>query len=294
MIKNPKFIYCFLPVIILLVIQLIVSVVASVYLSSSIFSAGVEDYEDFINKVIDSFDTPDYIIGISLVYNIIAIVIFAIWYYKLRKYEKATFEGAMENNPSGSKPVIWMVIFGIILITIGCQYVGAFIAEIMAMAFPALLAEYADIMGTAGIAVTGDTAYSITPAIALFTVVAAPLAEELCYRGLCMSYAMKKLPLWGANILAAVLFGIMHGNLFQGIFTFAFALVLGYIYGKTRNLIITIVIHLLYNGISLAAPWMVYIGSGPVQWFLIVLASLCVAYLGLSLILRGYGKKIGQ
>ena len=56
--------------------------------------------------------------------------------------------------------------------------------------------------------------------LAVYTIILAPVGEELVFRGLTYRFARKALPFWGANILQAALFGVMHLNLFQGLYAF--------------------------------------------------------------------------
>ena len=84
----------------------------------------------------------------------------------------------------------------------------------------------------------------------LYAVLLGPICEELVFRGLTFELARKAIPFPAANFLQACLFGIMHMNMMQGIYAFLFGLVLGYLMEKTGNLLITILVHIAYNGSS--------------------------------------------
>lgn len=88
-----------------------------------------------------------------------------------------------------------------------------------------------------------------TSVLFIFTaVVMAPVVEELVFRGLTLHYTKKAFNLVLANIIQALLFGLYHGNLIQGIYAFIFGLLLGYIAIKTDSLITGMLLHMIING----------------------------------------------
>ena len=82
---------------------------------------------------------------------------------------------------------------------------------------------YESLLETAGL----DDQISILMVIC--SVIFAPFCEELVFRGVTMHQAKKCLPFWAANLLQALLFGIFHMNMIQGIYAFCLGLVLGYV-----------------------------------------------------------------
>lgn len=83
----------------------------------------------------------------------------------------------------------------------------------------------------------------------LYTVILAPVIEEIIYRGLVIKLISpygKKL----AVILSAFIFGLMHGNLSQFVTAFAAGLVLSSVALKTNSIMPTIIMHSLNNGIN--------------------------------------------
>ena len=93
---------------------------------------------------------------------------------------------------------------------------------------------------------------------AIFTVVVAPIGEEFVFRKLIIDRTQK----YGGFIsigLSGLVFGLMHGNLYQFFYCFLLGLLLGYIYYTTGKLYITIAIHAIVNFVgsvvsSLLAP----------------------------------------
>ena len=79
----------------------------------------------------------------------------------------------------------------------------------------------------------------------------APLFEEWMCRGVILrSLLLKIRPVW-AVIISALVFALIHGNIWQGVNAFALGLLLGYVYYKTGSLKLTILMHFTNNFISL-------------------------------------------
>ena len=62
-----------------------------------------------------------------------------------------------------------------------------------------------------------------------------------------MHQAKKCLPFWAANLLQALLFGIFHMNMIQGIYAFCLGLVLGYVCNRGGSIYYSILLHMLFN-----------------------------------------------
>ena len=85
----------------------------------------------------------------------------------------------------------------------------------------------------------------------LVTVVVAPLAEELVFRGILYpaikSAGFPQLALWGSSVL----FATIHFNLSIFLPLLLLALVLAWLYEKTDNLLATIAAHSVFNAVNL-------------------------------------------
>lgn len=87
------------------------------------------------------------------------------------------------------------------------------------------------------------------PVIFLFTVIVAPVMEELMYRKLLID----RIRQYGEGIsvvLSGVLFGLAHGNFYQFFYAFALGVIFAYIYIKSGNVKYTIVFHMIINFIG--------------------------------------------
>ena len=101
------------------------------------------------------------------------------------------------------------------------------------------------------------------------TVVLAPLAEEFLFRGLCQNRLRWLFSPKQAVIAAAILFGVYHGSLLQGIYAFALGLLLGWSYERFKNIFAPILLHMSANAMSLAmtecAALSDFFGSTPIR-----------------------------
>lgn len=104
-------------------------------------------------------------------------------------------------------------------------------------------AEQAATLSSVGILSTAGL-----PWLALLTTgVLAPIVEEIAFRrGVQKSVTDKFGPVAGIAV-ASIAFGVMHGNLFQGIFAALMGVILGIVYEKTGNLWYTTIIHIVNN-----------------------------------------------
>ncbi len=84
----------------------------------------------------------------------------------------------------------------------------------------------------------------------LMAVVAAPIFDEGLFRGIILNGYLKNYkPLHGI-LISSLLFGLIHGNLLQGIGAFLLGIVFGWIYWQTKSLLPSILLHFANNGLS--------------------------------------------
>jgi membrane protease YdiL (CAAX protease family) len=89
----------------------------------------------------------------------------------------------------------------------------------------------------------------------LLIVIAAPISEEICFRGMLFGGLRERLPRLAAALLAGLVFGGLHA--LTGITAvpplIAFGLVLSLLYEKTGSIVPCIVLHMLNNSVALLA-----------------------------------------
>ena len=82
----------------------------------------------------------------------------------------------------------------------------------------------------------------------LAAVVAAPLCEEIVFRGYLYSAAKRFAGPWAAGICSALVFAAAHGSIAALLPLFVFGCVLVFIYEKTGSLWAPIAVHFCFNG----------------------------------------------
>lgn len=237
-IKN--IINIFVPLIIAMLLQVVAVVGDIVYIfvknclsdkktvaSRTIETILSQDYTQPMNKAI-----------ISAVQFILFIIVFGLWFYKLKK--PSVKEGFFDII----KPPI--IIF-LIMAGVAGQFLVDSILALLRPLFKSAFATYDDLVAN----VTGVTS-SWLMLVAVFLL--APIAEELLFRGLTLTYAKKCMPATLAIVIQALIFGIYHGNIIQGTYAFLLGILLGFLVHKTGNLLFGIAFHIALNVSIIAVP----------------------------------------
>jgi sodium transport system permease protein len=113
------------------------------------------------------------------------------------------------------------------------------------------------------------------------------LCEETFFRGLMLS-GLRRWGPWAAIGISALLFGLLHGSIYQLLPTFILGLVLGYAVWRSGSLYCSILIHALNNGLIATLVWTnggKDLGVQNVPWSL-TLGALAVMGIGLALLTR--------
>ena len=108
---------------------------------------------------------------------------------------------------------------------------------------------------------------------ALSITVAAPLAEELMFRGVIQTRLERAMPVWAAVVLQAVLFGVVHGTPIQMAYAFLLGLAFGFLRSRTGSILPGIAAHAAFNAMN--DPLGIF-GDAAGSWYaLAVMAAVC-------------------
>lgn len=231
--KIGWIIVAFLPVLACFLLQGIVMIVAEIMLVFPTIMqsmTGAVSSDEMMQIVYGQ--VMDNLMTIQIASQIAMLLVFGLWYYFAygRKKRPVTAE-----KPRGFH-VALIVLLGLIL-QLGISSVLSLI-EIMA---PEALEHYNELMELMGL---GEMSLPVMIAVSIM----APLSEEVLCRGVILRLAEKVSPrFWVANVIQALAFGILHGNLVQGTYAFLLGLLLGYIYGKYRNIWLCMLLHASMN-----------------------------------------------
>ncbi|MBW4591712.1 MAG: CPBP family intramembrane metalloprotease [Brasilonema angustatum HA4187-MV1] len=89
-----------------------------------------------------------------------------------------------------------------------------------------------------------------TVALAIFfstAAIAAPIFEELLFRGFLLPSLTRYLSVWGSILASGFLFAVAHLSLSEILPLFALGIVLGVVYTRSRNLLAPMLLHSLWN-----------------------------------------------
>jgi len=95
--------------------------------------------------------------------------------------------------------------------------------------------------------------FGAVPIQILLIVIAAPISEEVCFRGMLFGGLRERLPRLAAALISAAIFGALHA--LTGISAvpplIAFGFVLALLYEKTGSIVPGIMLHMLNNSVAL-------------------------------------------
>ena len=132
----------------------------------------------------------------------------------------------------------------IVIASFGLYYLALLIAAVIAVASPAVMEEYSEMM---------DAALGGSEVLALLAaVILAPINEECIMRGLILKNLQRFFSTPVVIIVQAVIFGIFHANWVQGFYVLPVGVALGYVAVKSRSVVPCIFMHLFYNSLSFA------------------------------------------
>ena len=243
-------------------------------------------FSELMSYIASSFGGAAFNSGTLCIYGVASLLTTGFWFKRFLQKKRGDFHEAGKpyevmteagNTLKGYN--LFRLFLGALIAGVSLQIVMNFLMAVIAIAFPDALTLYETVSKAAGIDGTSLSAISI------IYLILGPIAEEFTFRGLSFGYARRALPFIGANLIQAFLFGLIHVIPIQGILAFVMGLVLGYLYGCTRNIIVTIIVHLVFNFSSLVLAY-IPIGEVPATgFFIILLLSLFASYIGVKLIL---------
>ena len=203
------------------------------------------------------FDEDSYIGGTmptntaitNLIYALLCLIIFGWWYLMVceknhlstatantaKKAGSAKNEKKPEDNTDKTflKTIALLVAGGIAF----QLFVDSIIALIKRIA-PKLFTSYDEMIGN----MTERTFLLMLTVILL-----GPIAEEIIFRGLTLHFARKVLSIKPAVLFTALLFGLYHGSIIQGIYAFVAGIIFCQITIKFKSILPAVFLHIMVN-----------------------------------------------
>ncbi len=182
----------------------------------------------------ESLMSPELIYLISILGVAVCGIVFFFWYRRI-----------IRDDNRGSIKAVFSTRYIVLLIMlgIGCQLLFSGLLSLLEPLFPKVFAEYSQVIQN----ITSGNGIIV---LILMTIVA-PFTEELIFRGVIFQRANSYMAYLGANILQAVLFGLYHNNLIQGLYAAPLGFLLGMICYKFKSIIAPMFLHMIINISSL-------------------------------------------
>lgn len=120
----------------------------------------------------------------------------------------------------------------------------------------------------------------------LFSVIAAPVVEELVFRGIIQSRLEQAMSAWVAVLIQAALFGFIHGQPLQISYAFVLGLIFGWIRYCSQSILPTVAAHMAFNAMNLPTVTL----NGIVNEWYILGGMVVVCTVGCLLCRRGWAQ----
>ncbi|HEY5806648.1 MAG TPA: type II CAAX endopeptidase family protein, partial [Povalibacter sp.] len=157
----------------------------------------------------------------------------------LMAYKRIDYRELFHPARSSVSATLGVVTVPILLMVPGLVTLAGALNSIVMWLFPMSVedqAMFADMMSASTLAV-------------LFACVAAPVLEEMLFRGVILRSFLRQYSRTRAILASSVIFGLAHLNVYQLATAFAIGIIAGWLYERCRSLWPCIVLHAAYNGI---------------------------------------------
>ncbi len=269
--RIEAFVLAFVPAVTLLFIQFAAMIVAAIcHIFKSITpetAAMMANNPNYTNELISKLDLNELTAPVMLAYLIISFIIAAIIFLAVLKKKP--------ENPA--KILSFKSVVAIFILGISCEMLSTPLLSFIFTVFPKMAADYEKLMNMIGLD-------DISITVMLFVVILGPIVEEMAFRGFTLILFKKSFKkFWIANLCQALLFGVFHGNVPQGIYAFIFGLVLGYLAEKYHSVFASILCHITFNFMGSVIATLVFADESKET-----LLTIVYFVLGILLLLTGF------
>ena len=234
--KIGNFLLALVPAVSMIVLELLMEVVVILgIMFMELISANAKGMPMSLTDILNSLPqmVMDHYMLLLIMIQISWMVGFGLWYYFgfVRKKERLKLTQVFSVRSFSAE----------ICLAVGFYFIITLYLSFAGFAFPNLMEDYNLLMEQTGIA-------DRTVLSTISTIVFAPICEEVIFRGLTYKFARRAgLNFLLANILQALLFGIIHMNWIQGTYAFCLGLLLGFVNERYHSLYAAVLLHALFN-----------------------------------------------
>lgn len=169
-----------------------------------------------------------------------------------------------KNRLLNIKNFAYLAILGICI-----QFATSFLLGVILDMMPAVRDEYLSHIASFS---------TLDIAVIFLTAIAAPIYEELLFRGVIYFVLGKIMPPVVAIMAQAVLFGIYHGNIVQCVYAVLLGLIIGHVRYTSGNIVSTIILHMMINATGLALSYIpVFANAEPLSPIVVICAIAAMA-----------------
>ena len=229
----------FVPFAAMMAIQTVVQLPGTI-LSIMEIAKGGEPYS--VERLMEIFNAKYGLLSYTI-YALACIAVFLPWYYKsiVKKNPKIVYKKAL-----GWRPLVMSA-----AIMVSMYFVVTALLTGLGIIAPGLMESYKKLVEVSALGVD-------MPITIVYVILLAPIAEELCFRGMVLGYLEKSnINIRNAILIQALLFGFMHLNFVQGSYALLLGLILGYMRYKYKTVILTAGVHMFFNFVgSIVSGWL--------------------------------------
>lgn len=111
----------------------------------------------------------------------------------------------------------------------------------------------------------------------VYVILIGPVSEEFIFRGAIFDRFRLVYPFWIANALQALLFGVYHMNVIQGIYAFLLGMILGMVVYATGSILASIAVHIIFNSTTYVLQ---YTFSSGIAFLILFVISAVILFFG--------------
>ncbi len=240
----------------ILIQYIVINILAFVYRFYVGFRVGVNQSADGvagegITQAVDLAMSQETLFLLSVLGVIACGVVFFFWF---------RFETIGEIRGSYKEVLTLKYISLFAVLGIGCQLFFSGVMIFLTPFFVEIFTDYSEVLQT----LTSGNSF-----VVLIMSLIAPITEELIFRGVILHMANRYVSFLGANILQAILFGIYHENVVQGVYAALLGFLLGMMYRKFKSIFAPILLHTFIN----MSSFLLYLFPENTSSYLVIVAA---------------------
>lgn len=190
-------------------------------------------FEKFMKGFSNLMTRPDVMVLLNGCMQLVFLACFGLWYYfrERRYHDRPRYREVF--RVKGTLRLIGLGFFG--------QYVVVPILMLIYVAMPKAMDEYGKL------AENFDLDVLPAPIMIFMIGILGPIMEEMLFRGMIYGKLRRAFSAWPAIVMSALLFGVFHMNLVQGIYASVLGIALGFVREKTGTVWGSVVVHMVFN-----------------------------------------------